>query len=136
MRSMGIPEMFIVAGVLILIPLAALIVVYLVRRIEAKERLRAIEKGVAVPRTPSDPWARAANSRQSGIILVALGLGLFILFTAVVGASGSARESALGLRLGIGIGAIPFLLGLSLLLDYRLRVREMRQGSRPHLPPS
>lgn len=122
MRSLGLPEILVICGVFVMIPLAALMVVYLIRSLQSKERLQAIEKGVPVPMPPRDPWEKAANTREGGIILVAIGLGLFILLAV------TATQDR-GVVLGIGVGAIPFLIGVALLVSYWLRIREL--GPRP-----
>jgi hypothetical protein len=127
MRSISLPEIVILCGIFVLIPLAALVVVYLIRSLRTKERLHAIEKGVPVPGARSDPWERAAGNRDGGIVMVAIGLGIFILFAAVV------SPGERGPMLGVGVGAIPFLIGVGLLLSYYLRIREL--GPRPRRSP-
>jgi uncharacterized protein DUF6249 len=127
MRSIGLPEILVLCGAFVLIPLVALAVVYMIRSLQTKERLHAIEKGVPVPGARSDPWEKAAGNRDGGIVMIAVGLGLFILFTAVVGPGGR------GPMLGVGVGAIPFLIGAGLLLTHYLRIREL--GPRPPRSP-
>ncbi len=123
MRSLGLPEILVLCGIFVLIPLAALAVVYLIRSLQTRERLHAIEKGVPVPGVRSDPWEKAAGYRDGGIVMVAIGLGIFVLLTAVVG------PDKRGPMLGVGVGAIPFLIGVGLLLSHYLRIREL--GPRP-----
>ena len=91
MRSIGLPEVLVLCGIFVLIPLAALTVVYLIRSLQTRERLRAIEKGVPVPGIRSDPWEKAADYRDGGIVMVATGLGIFVLLTAVVGLANAGR---------------------------------------------
>jgi hypothetical protein len=123
MRSLGLAELLVLCAIFVLIPLAALAVIYLIRSLQTKEHLRAIEKGVPVPGASGDPWEKAASNREGGIVMIAVGLGIFILLTAVVGLDKR------GPMLGVGVGAIPFLIGAGLLLSYYLRIREL--GPRP-----
>jgi len=127
MRNIGIPEFLVGGGIFVVVPLIALTVFYLMRRLQSQERLRAIEKGVTIPVARPDPWERATRTREGGIILVAIGLGLFLLVAASTGMKGY------GLSAGAGVGATPFLMGLGLLLSYRLRVRDLKSG-RPQSP--
>jgi hypothetical protein len=117
MRELGLPEMLVMGSIFILVPLAALFVVFFIHLLRNRERMLAIEKGVALPVVPQDPAAGARNLRKSGIILIALGLGLFVLLVV------AAEE----VRVGIGVGAVPFLLGLGLLLEYRLLLRDLKK---------
>jgi hypothetical protein len=112
MRGFGLPEMLVIFGLCVMIPLAALIFGFLVRRLRAQERLRTIEKGLPIPQ--EDPWERAARIRRAGISAVAAGLGLFIFL--VLQHEGP----------NVGIAAIPILMGLGFLYDYRLTVRDLR----------
>jgi hypothetical protein len=123
MRTIGLPEFLVIIGVFITVPIAALIVVYLIRSLQSKERQKAIEKGVAVPVSSVDPWERAARTRERGIVSIAIGLGLFTLLATTMGADGPS--------IGVGVGAIPCFIGLGLLLSYRLRVRDLRAGRPP-----
>lgn len=122
MQSFGLPEMMVLTIVFLLIPLAALIMIYLVRSLQTKERLRAIEKGVSLPANGLDPWERAASIRHSGILSLAAGLGITALFIGIQMVSQVRAMTVLGL----GVGAIPMLVGCGQLLEYWLRVRELR----------
>ncbi len=119
------PESFLAFGIAILIPVAALATAYLFRRLSSKERLLAIEKGAQLPFESLDPRERAARSRRSGIVLIAVGLGI-ILACAAIAWSENERDALSGAALGI----IPLLIGAGLLLDYRLRVRELQAPER------
>ena len=112
MTSFGIPELILV------IPVAAFVFAYLIRRLQTQERLRAIEKGVAIPQLAE---LDAARFRQKGILLVAFGLGLLIL----------AIVSSIPSRVLIGFASIFILLGLGMLLEYRLRVRDSQIRNAP-----
>lgn len=107
-----------------LIPITAIIVGYFMRRLQSQERLKAIEKGVPIPMAPAaDPVERAARTRKNGIILVAAGLGwgFFMIVTAVI----SQQKGAV---IAMAFGAIPILIGLGLVYEYRLRSREIAQA--------
>ena len=102
------------------IPIVALVVMYLSRRLKSQERIKAIEKGVPIPFEPADPRERAASARRWGIVLIALGLGLIVLFVVV-----AAVERERHVMTGVGAAAIPILIGLGLLYEYRLRSKEL-----------
>ncbi len=106
-----------------LVPIVALIVLYFTRRLKTQERLRAIEKGVNIPFEPADPRERAARTRRWGIVLVAAGLGV-IIFSGVMAAVIRDRNPLIG----AGFAAIPILIGMGLLLEYRLRSKELATG--------
>lgn len=122
MRSLGLPEIITLMGVFVFVPLAALILVYLLRHLQTKERIRAIEKGVALPQILGDPWDCAVRTRRTAIVLIAGGLGLLVFFAVV------AMTDKDGVY-GMAFAAIPILIGLGLLFEYRLRAREL--GVRP-----
>jgi hypothetical protein len=67
-----------ICGALFWLPTVTLIAVYLFRRLQLEERLRAIEKGLE---TTFDPEANAVTTRRTGIVLIATGIG----FAAAVG---------------------------------------------------
>jgi hypothetical protein len=122
MRSLGLPEILVLTMVFCLIPVVAMIMIYFVRSLQTKERLRAIEKGVSLPANGRDPWERAASIRHSGIMSLAAGIGITVLF---VGIQVVSQVPAM-VVLGLGVGAIPMLVGCGQLLEYWLRVRELR----------
>lgn len=122
MRSLGLPEVIALMGVFVFVPLAALILVYLLRHLQTKERIRAIEKGVALPQILGDPWDRAVRTRRMAIVLIAGGLGLLFFFGVV---ASSEKDGVIGMA----FTAIPILIGLGLLYEYYLRAREL--GVRP-----
>jgi hypothetical protein len=130
----------VIPGILIfMIPITAIIVGYLNRKLQSEERLRAIEKGVPIPQTtaeiegrhswdrPSDPWERAAGFRVGGLICMAVGVGIGLLFA---GLAWSLPEFPEGL---IAVAAIPFLVGAVLFYEFQVRTREL--GPRP-MPPA
>jgi hypothetical protein len=90
---------------------------YLFRRIESKERLAAIEKGVYQPPTPQDIRRR---TRRAAIALIAGGLGVILAF--VIEALIKRNLASLS---STGLGIVPVALGLGLLLDVRLQYRDL-----------
>lgn len=111
---------------LVAVPVVALLVVYLIRRLQSQERIKAIEKGVPIPFELLDPRERAARTRRWGIALVAGGLGIVIFSLVVVWAERDRDALSAG-----AFGAIPILIGLGLLYDYRLRSKELDAQQQP-----
>src|SRR4051812_13406083 len=92
-----------------------------VRRLQNKERMLAIEKGLS-PGFDSfgDASRQVAKSRRTAIILIATGIGIILCFAAI---SGIEHEfEALN---GSAIGIIPLLIGFGLFIDYRLQLKEL-----------
>ncbi len=115
-------EMVAVVSVFALVPLGAMVALYLIRRLQTRERLAAIEKGVPIPFAPADAAERLARVRRWGIVLVALGLG-----TAVFLALGCWIMSDRDLLFPAASAAIPIMVGLGLLYDHRLRKKELAE---------
>jgi hypothetical protein len=114
---MGAAEVLISATWAI-ITMAAIFGGVMVQRFKTQERLRAIEKGVPIPPVPwhvPTPEERTAGFRVSGILCVAIGLGLLVLF---IGLSATIPRFPKGI---IGVAATPFFIGLGLLIEYRIR---------------
>jgi hypothetical protein len=114
------------AAIFVLIPVVGMITGMVMQWFKTKERLAAIEKGIALPPEPEnvrDPWAEAANYRVGGLTTVAVGLGLAALFPAL---AATVPNFPKGL---VAVAAIPILVGLALLYEYRVRSREL--GPRP-----
>ncbi len=128
------PQELILAGFFIIIPLAAIVLGYLLRRLQTQERLRAIEKGVPVPsflgQALGDPWERSARIRRIGIALVAGGLGMLVFFLAHV----AVDDRPARMVPAAAFSAIPIFIGLGLLYDYRLRVRDLKDRQSPREP--
>ncbi len=94
----------------------------LVQRYRTQERLRAIEKGVPLPSRPvRSPGELAANLRLAGIIFIAIGLGLLVLFTSLAATVPPERSFPRGV---IAVSVIPLLLGLGFLIESRIRRKE------------
>jgi hypothetical protein len=126
MKAFGLPELLLMSGLFIVIPAAAITVLYLNRRLQSRERIAAIEKGVDVSFASPDPRDRAFRARRRGIVLIALGLGLIVFFCV-----GAVFDKDTDMYIGAGGGAIPILIGAGLLLDYKLCLRDLaaKQGS-------
>ena len=122
MRSIGMPEIVAILGFFLIIPVAVFVFAYLTRRLRTQERLRAIEKGVTIVQLAEQD---ATRCRRVGIVYVAMGLGTFIFGWACQSFN---DQAALPVMAG---AAIPILLGLGLLLEYRLSVRDLRARNVP-----
>jgi di/tricarboxylate transporter len=115
-----VPEMLVALSVCLVLPLAALLTAYSFRRLASRERMHAIEKGVNIPFESVDPRERAARTRRWAIVLIALGIG-WILFCLI----GLAAEKDNDMLTAAGLGLIPALIGAGLLIDFRLRSKEL-----------
>jgi Domain of unknown function (DUF6249) len=116
----NVPESIIALGICIILPVSALITAYMFRYLASKERLYAIEKGVNIPFEIVDPRERAARARRWGIILLALGIGMAVAFAIVAAVEGD-RDALNGSALGV----VPALIGAGLLIDFRMRTKEL-----------
>jgi hypothetical protein len=110
-------------------PVAMMIAVVMVQRFRTQERLRLIEKGIPLPpglheRSPLSPEERLANFRVAGIVCVAVGLGLLVLFIAL---SETIPEFPKGV---IAASAVPFFIGVGFLIEYRMRRTEIAARER------
>jgi hypothetical protein len=126
MRSIDLSEVITLLGIFAVIPLGGMTVGVVMHWLKTKERMLAIEKGVALPperEHVNDPWKLAESLRLGGLILVAIGLGLLVL---LVSLSMSLPEFPKGV---IAASAIPTLIGVALLIEHRVRSRAL--GPRP-----
>jgi hypothetical protein len=90
---------------------------YRVRKLRTEERLAAIQRGVDVPmQLELSEWAR---SRRYGILFIAGAVGYMLAFSILARYEYEAMIAA-------AFGAIPFTLGLGLLLDSFLIRRDAR----------
>ena len=118
MRGSNIGDFLFFAIVFGLVPVVMMISGVMVQRFRTQERLRAIEKGLPLPpeafqrgsgiwdrRPPFDLRDVVTNLRLAGIICIAVGLWLLVLFTAV---AETLPEFPKGV---IAVSAVPFLLG-------------------------
>ncbi|MGO9864919.1 MAG: hypothetical protein ACLPLR_15005 [Terriglobales bacterium] len=105
---------------------------YLSRRLQNRERLMAIEKGVSVPvvtAIPIDPVAKARRTRQSALLLIAAGIaggitfaGAFLFDRQILSTAGFAI-----IPLVLGVAVAPFFLGVAFLVDYLFLKRELEK---------
>jgi len=90
---------------------------YRVCKLRAEERMAAIARGANLPLQPD--LSQAAQSRRSGILLVAGALGYMVTFALIARAQPDAWVPC-------AFGVIPLFLGLGFLLDSVLVRREMK----------
>ena len=114
---------------------------YHVRKLQSEERLAAIARGLPLPPEPvnqfsgpfgtDSPERRAAKTRSSAIVLIAVGLG--IIFGLGVIAHMTTREVMAGT---IG-GIIPLFIGIGMWIDYRMQARDIERAAAnsPQPPP-
>jgi hypothetical protein len=105
------------------LPTVAIAAMYLFRRLEVMERLKAIELGASVG---LEPAMAALASRKSGIVLVSAAAGI-VAADLIVTAVSRDLEALVGMALAI----IPLAIGIGLLIDYRLTMRNAAAVSRP-----
>jgi hypothetical protein len=118
-------------GVAVLIPIAGMATGVMMQWFKTRERLRLIEKGLPLPPDPQhrhvdDPWEDAANFRVGGLITIAVGVGLLVLFPALAATVPAFPKGV------TAVAAIPILVGAALYHEYRVRIREL--GPRPKPP--
>jgi hypothetical protein len=101
------------------IPLAGMYTYYRVRKLRTEERLAAIGRGVDVGMQPE--LSPAAQSRRSGILLIAAALGYMITFALI------ARVEQ-GTWIAGAFGVIPLTLGLGFFLEAALVRRDARHS--------
>ena len=96
-----------------------------VRRLQNKERMLAIEKGMSGSFDSfGDASRQVAKSRRTAIMLIATGIGIILCFAAIAGI-----EHEFDALNGSAIGIIPLLIGIGLFVDYRLQAKELGQLS-------
>jgi len=109
-----------VAVIMVLgIPLGAMYTYYRVRKLRTEERLAAIARGVDVGLQPELP--PAAQSRRSGILLVAAALGYMVTFALIAHAEPEAWIAGT-------FGIIPLTVGIGFFLDAALVRRDARSS--------
>lgn len=103
---------------LVIIPGLLLATAYLFRKLDSKERLLAIEKGLYQPTAPQEVYRR---TRRAAIVLIAAGVGVALAFVV----EAIAKESRMPLS-SAGLGLVPFTIGVGMLFDLRLQQRDRR----------
>jgi hypothetical protein len=119
-----------VLGIIIVVNLSR----YHTRKLQSEERLAAIAKGLPLPAETafqaalSDPIWGVRALRRRGIILIStgIGLGLFSWVLAMVSDNHQVLVVA-------GAGLIPLMIGVGLLFDYWLQMRELKRGDETHV---
>jgi len=109
-------------GVAIWLVTMALVGTYFFRRLQQQERLAAIARGADLT---YDPVETLNRTRRSGIVCIALGIGLSMgdVIVAFVARDGQAL-------VGQAVAVVPFAVGIGLLIDHRIGRREQgRQGA-------
>lgn len=103
------------------IPLAAmcLYTYYRVRKLRTDERLAAIARGVDIPMAAE--LSPAAQSRRSGILLVAAALGYMITFALIARVEPDAWIAG-------AFGIIPLSVGVGFFLDSAMVRRDMKSS--------
>jgi hypothetical protein len=101
------------------IPIAGMYTYYSVRKLRSQERLAAIARGVDVPM--QQELSPTANSRRSGILLVAGALGYMLTFALIGRIEPDAWVAGT-------FGVIPFTVGLGFFLDSALVRRDARHS--------
>ena len=115
-RTIGMIGFFVL---IVWLPTLTLAAVYLFRRLRLQERLKAIEHGRNLA---FDPEVSAIRTRRAGIVLVAAGIGVALGDAILTGVFADAHLLAF-----LALAAVPLLVGLGLLLDHRLQLRDLRQ---------
>jgi len=111
---------------------------YKVRKLQSQERLAAIEKGLPLP--PDDPRAvealrppnparRIGYLRTSGIICLAVGIGVMLFFMAVTHITQNRMVLC-----GAATGLIPLAIGAGLLLDARMQAKALKETQAASAP--
>lgn len=109
------------AAIIICLPAISLTFVYLMKRLQTKERLAAIEKGITIV---PDPVETAGKTRRTGIVLIAAGCAIAIGSILVLAYS---REGRVVYALILSI--LPLFIGFGLLLDYRVQRQFNKRGN-------
>ncbi len=101
------------------IPLAGMYTYYRVRKLRTEERLAAIARGVDVQMPPE--LSQTAQSRRSGILLIAGAIGYMLTFALIGRMEPDAWVAGT-------FGVIPFTIGLGFFLDSALVRRDMKHS--------
>lgn len=109
MTRTELASLILLSGI-ILLPMVAMIFAYMMRRLEATERLRAIERGLTIT---ADPVQTLRLGRMYAVLLIGAGLGT------IAGALLAATKLGSDMVAGAGLGCIPLGAGVALLFDLR-----------------
>jgi hypothetical protein len=104
-------------AVMMFLGIAGMYTYYRVRKLRTEERMAAIARGVDIGLQPE--LSPAAQSRRSGILLIAAALGYMITFALIARVESDAWIAG-------AFGVIPLTLGLGFFLDSALVRRDAR----------
>ncbi len=128
-----------IVGVFMVFPGLFVLLAYLISRHRHLERMRMIEKGMAVSLPIANSPRSAVRLRVWGIVLVAFGLAVWLTSLArfSLEVPGVVRIDRPAYVPSAG-AAIPLMIGAGLLLDYWFRTKERNrsENGRPGQDPS
>jgi hypothetical protein len=113
------------------IPIVAIITDYFQKRTKARIIEKAIEKGVPIENLALDEPRGNRMPYRSGMVMVAVGLGLAIFGFALTGALQQAGEREFYIPRAVfgGGGALVFLIGVALLANDRMNYSRFFNGN-------
>jgi hypothetical protein len=113
------------------IPIVAIIVDYFQKRTKARIIEKAIEKGLPIESLALDEPRGSRMPYRSGMIMVAIGIGLIIFgFAMSTGLARAGEDDAfLGQPIFGGGGAIVLLIGIALLINDRMNYKRFFNGN-------
>lgn len=132
--AMGLEEVLIPLTAITLgcgIPIIAIVVDYFQKRTKARIIEKAIEKGVPIENLALDEASGPRLPYRSGMVTVAVGIGL-IIFGFAVGAAmqqGGEREFYIPRAVFGGAGTLVLLIGIALLINDRMNAKRLQGGN-------
>jgi hypothetical protein len=113
----------------LIFPVAVIVAVVFMQWFRTQERLRLIERGVPIAELPPiwpsrrrpSPAELMANFRVAAAVLMAVGLGLLVLFAALAATIPEFPKAV------IAVSAIPLFIGLAFLIEYRVRAKQLAE---------
>jgi hypothetical protein len=101
------------------IPLAGMYTFYRIRKLRTEERLAALARGAQIPMEQElTPFAK---SRRSGILLVSIGLGFFLMFAMIARFANEPQT-----MVAASFGILPLVIGLGYFVDATLIHRDSK----------
>jgi hypothetical protein len=111
---------------------------YHTRKLRSEERLAAIARGLPLPEEPVrdgsegyDPVRRMRGIRTGGIVTTSVGIGMALFSFVLTWILGDRDVLAVA-----AAGIIPFVVGIGLLIDYKVRAAEFERASQERIPTS
>ena len=113
------------------IPIIAIIVDYFQKRTKARIIEKAIEKGVPIENLALDEPRGSRMPYRSGMVTVAVGLGLMIFGLAIGAAMKQSGETEHFIPYAVfgGSGALVFLIGIALLANDKMNYKRFFNGN-------